>query len=249
MQYDPFDPDVPTDPYPVYAVAARRRAAAPLARDGHLRAVPSRRRRVGHRRRRPVQLRRHAGRAPRPAHRHRRGAAAPGRRHGRRSCRSTPPATASCAHIVNRGFTPRHITSWRRPHRGAGRRPARRCSGRATPLDVVGRLAAPLPVRVIAELLGGDAAQADQFKVWADSLTRMMNGSDRSGEASPEAAEAMLGLFSYITAAIEDRQHGPPRRPAHHPPPRPGRRRAQPRRGRRVRRVCSSSPAPRRPRT
>jgi cytochrome P450 len=118
------------------------------------------------------------------------------------------PGHSELRHIVNRGFTPRHITSWRaRIEELVTGLLAEVSPG--DPLEVVRRIAAPLPVRVIAELLGGDATEADQFKVWADSLTRMMNGSDRSGETSPEAAEAMFGLFSYITSAIEERQEAP----------------------------------------
>ncbi|HET6964727.1 MAG TPA: cytochrome P450, partial [Acidimicrobiales bacterium] len=80
----------------------------------------------------------------------------------------------------------------------------------AEPFDVVSGLAAPLPVRVIAEMLGADADAADQFRSWADVLTRSMSGSTR-GAPTPdhEATQAILGLAAYLAAEIEDRQRTP----------------------------------------
>src|SRR3546814_6574487 len=42
-------------------------------------------------------------------------------------------------------------------------------------------LASPLPVRVIAELLGADAERAADFRAWADASTRAASGSARGG--------------------------------------------------------------------
>ena len=41
------------------------------------------------------------------------------------------------------------------------------------PFDVISGLAAPLPVRVICELVGADPAQAGDFRRWADAMTRV----------------------------------------------------------------------------
>jgi cytochrome P450 len=207
MDYDPFDPSIPADPYPVYEwlrdeapvhhapatdtfVLSRHDDVAWAIGDGDLFSSDAMR---------GVLLGQPTGvgeeRLPREQAM---GALVS----------IDAPGHSELRQIVNRGFTPRHITTWRaRIEELVVTLLGRTVPGE--PLDVVAALAAPLPVRVIAELLGGDAAQADEFKAWADALTRMMNGSDRAGETSPEAAAAMLGLFTYITAAIEERQRAP----------------------------------------
>ena len=154
MQYDPFDPDVPTNRYPVYEwlrddapvhhsavtdtyVLSRHDHVVWAIGDGDLFSSDAMR---------GVLLGQPTGtgeeRLPR--------ADAMGA-----LVSIDAPGHSELRTIVNRGFTPRHITSWRA-----------RIEELVTtlldgvragdPLDVVGRLAAPLPVRVIAELLGGD---------------------------------------------------------------------------------------------
>ncbi|MGH9186769.1 MAG: cytochrome P450 [Acidimicrobiales bacterium] len=118
------------------------------------------------------------------------------------------PGHSELRRIVNRGFTPRHITSWRD-------RIDELVTGMldgiapGDALDIVGRVAAPLPVRVIAELLGADASQATAFKAWADSLTRTMSGSARAGEPDAEVLTAISGLFTHISTAIGERERQP----------------------------------------
>ncbi len=118
------------------------------------------------------------------------------------------PGHTELRRIVNRGFTPRRITSWHEriaelvttfvDKAEAGR-----------PFDVISGLAAPLPVRVIAELLGGDAEEADNFRVWADTLTGMISGSARKDGVSPAAADAAFNLALYLAGRIEERQREP----------------------------------------
>ena len=118
-----------------------------------------------------------------------------------------PPAHSELRRIVNRGFTPKHIGSWHDrveelvSELMAGVRPD-------APFDVVGGLAGPLPVRVIVELLGADSDQADQFRQWADATTRMMSGSARGG-LDPEGMGAAFELTMYLGECIEERQREP----------------------------------------
>src|SRR3546814_15376311 len=75
-------------------------------------------------------------------------------------------------------------------------------------LDVVASLASPLPVRVIAELLGADAERAADFRAWADASTRAASGSARGG-FDEEAMVAVLAMAEHLGNEIEERQRAP----------------------------------------
>lgn len=117
-----------------------------------------------------------------------------------------PPGHTELRRIVNRGFTPRTINGWR-PR--IGQLVAEMLAGvEGDRLDVVGSLAVPLPVRVIAELLGADAERADDFRAWADASTRAASGSSR-GEVDEEAVMAVLSMVEHLGAEIDDRHRNP----------------------------------------
>jgi cytochrome P450 len=117
-----------------------------------------------------------------------------------------PPGHTELRRIVNRGFTPRHIAEWwaRIESLVAGMLEAQ--SGPT--LDVVGNLAAPLPVRVIAELLGADAERAGDFRRWADASTRAASGSSRGG-LDEEAMVAVLAMADHLGSEIDERHLSP----------------------------------------
>jgi cytochrome P450 len=108
--------------------------------------------------------------------------------------------------IVNRGFTPRHITSWRPRIDELVADLLAEAVGEQ--LDVIGDLAVPLPVRVVAELLGADADRSADFRRWADATTRAMSGSDRGG-FDEEALAAVLAMADHLGAEIDERQRAP----------------------------------------
>jgi len=68
-------------------------------------------------------------------------------------------------------------------------------------MDLVADLAYPLPVVVIAELLGVPVEQRDQFKAWSDAITSM------TGEG-PAAQQAMA---QYFAGLVEERRRQPRR--------------------------------------
>jgi cytochrome P450 len=118
-----------------------------------------------------------------------------------------PPAHTELRRIVNRGFTPKRITDW---HERIAVLVAELLAAAGDPFDVVTGLAGPLPVIVIAELLGADTAEAARFREWADTLTRAMSGSQRGGMFNdPTAAQAVFGLAAYLAGQIEQRQRSP----------------------------------------
>lgn len=117
-----------------------------------------------------------------------------------------PPGHTELRRIVNRGFTPRTINGWRpRIDELVAELLADVTGDR---LDVVGKLAQPLPVRVIAEMLGADAERSDDFRTWAQASTRASSGSSRGG-IDDEAMMAVLAMVEHLGAEIDDRQRAP----------------------------------------
>jgi cytochrome P450 len=110
-----------------------------------------------------------------------------------------PPLHAEYRTLLNRRFTPRAA---------ALLEPAVRASvdevlGSLRPgdeVDLVERVAAPIPVAVIAELLGiGDGDRSD-FRRWSDAIIEI---SDRPGDEQILAAAAEL--FAFLDAHVQER--------------------------------------------
>jgi cytochrome P450 len=120
---------------------------------------------------------------------------------------SDPPNHSSLRQIVNRGFTPRRIAAWEPRLReiadslldGLERQ------GR---FDAVQTIAHPLPMLVIAELLGVDGSRLKDFRRWSNGIIDTLTGSDRKG--TPGDALANGGqLLSYLRSVVEARRREP----------------------------------------
>lgn len=117
-----------------------------------------------------------------------------------------PPGHTELRRIVNRGFTPRTINGWRpRIDELVAELLADAPGDR---LDVVSTVATPLPVRMIAELLGAGADRWEDFRRWADASTRATSGSARGG-LDEESVLAVMSMAEHFGALIQDRQANP----------------------------------------
>jgi cytochrome P450 family 142 subfamily A polypeptide 1 len=109
--------------------------------------------------------------------------------------------------LVNRGFTPRRIAELEPKVAELCRGILDRVSEAGT-CDFVWDVAAPLPLLVIAELLGFDADAHDDLLRWSDDMLRAT-----SDAASPElldaAAHAMLGFRELQLRVIAERRAAP----------------------------------------
>jgi cytochrome P450 len=120
---------------------------------------------------------------------------------------SDPPNHAPLRQIVNRGFTPRRISAWEARVRElsegyvAGLESAER-------FDVVEKLAHPLPMTIIAEMLGVDPARIADFRRWSTGMIDSLTGSGRSD--SPADALANGGqLLQYLRSVVDQRRKEP----------------------------------------
>jgi cytochrome P450 len=115
-----------------------------------------------------------------------------------------PPAHRTLRRLVSQAFTPRMV---------AGLAP--RITELTTELlaavpgpefDLIDALAYPLPVIVIAELLGVPAADRDMFRRWADSLMALHVDDPTTGQL---LAETIQEMDAYLLAQTKDRRAHP----------------------------------------
>jgi cytochrome P450 len=110
--------------------------------------------------------------------------------------------------IVNRGFSPRQIASWEKRAREIVDAQIAKLD-RGERFDVVRDLAIPLPVTIIAEMLGVDAARLPDFKRWSDSLIENSTGSGRAEPLNARFLDTLLEMISYITHLARERRRRP----------------------------------------
>jgi cytochrome P450 len=112
-----------------------------------------------------------------------------------------PPDHGRLRSLVNRGFTPRRIGALEPRIREI----ANQCLDTAIKdgeLELVRGFSIPLPVKVIAEMLGVESDRVDQFKAWSDAFILGLSGA--SGQYDPDdvrkAADEMAEYFERIAA-------------------------------------------------
>ena len=120
---------------------------------------------------------------------------------------SDPPEHGQMRNLVNRGFTPRRITELEKRVRAIARKTLGAFEDKAD-FDLVSELFTPLPVTVIAELLGVEAERAADFKHWSDCVVTGSTGA--AGKVGPAVMlEGIAGLLGYILEIAERRRAQP----------------------------------------
>src|SRR5664280_1565735 len=107
--------------------------------------------------------------------------------------------------LLNQGFSPRMIRTMEDRVRQVVTEVLDRIAARGS-CDFVADIAVPVPLVVIAELMGLPVEDRDKLGHWSD---RMMGGEGRTDPADPmtiDATEAFVEYVSYVTAMVEDRR-------------------------------------------
>jgi cytochrome P450 len=118
-----------------------------------------------------------------------------------------PPDHARMRSLVNRGFTPKIIADLEPRIRQVTRELIDDVAGRGE-MDLIADLAMPLPVTIIAEIIGVDPAHKDDFKRWSDLVAEeFMN--QLSEEQLKYHQEQMQGFGEFFEAAIAERRAHP----------------------------------------
>ena len=118
-----------------------------------------------------------------------------------------PPAHTRMRAIVNRAFTPRRVAELRPRIEEIARDLLATAPARGT-FDLMSALARPLPVIVIAELLGVPPADRDRFARWSSVIAATTDL--RSSETAVAAArEVTRELMDYFRGYVDRRRESP----------------------------------------
>ncbi len=120
---------------------------------------------------------------------------------------SDPPVHTRLRRLVNRAFTPRSVAEMEPRIREIARQLVADLAGREE-FDLVTELATPLPVIVIAEMLGIEPERRREFKHWSDDLIAITGGAV-AGDERGRIARSMADLVAYLRHAIEKRRVEP----------------------------------------
>jgi cytochrome P450 len=110
-----------------------------------------------------------------------------------------PPQHASYRNLVSRAFTPRRMADLEPWIRALTRDLMGRIDT-SEPFDFVDAIGAPLPLLVIAELLGVPGDDRDQFRLWSDAVAAAAMGDYET------AALPVLDLIVYFQEALNERR-------------------------------------------
>ncbi|MEX2229142.1 MAG: cytochrome P450 [Dehalococcoidia bacterium] len=112
-----------------------------------------------------------------------------------------PPRHTRFRGLVNRAFTPRQVRDLEPFIRDVVERLVDGFALDEPELDVVADLTIPLPVTVIATLLGIPPAEGERFKRWSNALIAAQQGERRRGE--------LMEMAAYLMSAVRVRRAEP----------------------------------------
>ncbi len=121
---------------------------------------------------------------------------------GRTIINSDPPEHTDLRGVVNRVFTPRMVADLEPRIRQIARELLDQAVARGE-MDLVRDLAIPLPVTIIAEILGVDAGRRADFKRWSNAIV---------GTVSDDVQERQRGMEEfrdYFQGIIDERRKSP----------------------------------------
>jgi hypothetical protein len=119
-----------------------------------------------------------------------------------------PPYHTQLRGLVNKTFTPRMVEQMRRHIQQTVDQLLDTVQARGK-LDVIQDLAYPLPIIVIAEMLGLAAEERQRFKAWSDDLFAILGLVRHSPDLLEKAAHSLAEMTDYLTALSQERHLHP----------------------------------------
>jgi cytochrome P450 len=120
--------------------------------------------------------------------------------------RMDPPRHRQLRNLVTQAFTPRMVTQMEPRITAITNELLDQVAAKGE-MDVVHDLAYPLPVTVIAELLGIPTELREDFKRWSDAL--VAGGESMTEEERVALFQEIQGMYGYFTQVLEERRQHP----------------------------------------
>ena len=117
------------------------------------------------------------------------------------------PRHGQLRRLINRGFTPRMVKILEKDFRRITREALDEMSGQAE-FDFVDAFSVPLPIRLIARMIGIEEEDRDRFHAWSDDLIAS-NGNQDAPEIMARTAKAFMEYSGYVSEIIEERRKRP----------------------------------------
>jgi cytochrome P450 family 142 subfamily A polypeptide 1 len=109
--------------------------------------------------------------------------------------------------LINRGFTPRMVRKLETVFREITTEAIDAVADRGE-CDFVESIAVPLPLKLIAEMIGIERGDFDRFHQWSDDMIAA-DGNEGVPEIIARAGQAFVAYSGYVTKIIEDRRANP----------------------------------------
>jgi len=109
--------------------------------------------------------------------------------------------------LINRGFTPRMVRKWEEVFKQITDEALDAIADKGE-CDFVEDIAVPLPLILIAEMLGIRREDRERFHQWSDAMIGAQGNLDKP-EITAAAGKAALEYYTYLTEIIEDRRQNP----------------------------------------
>jgi len=119
-----------------------------------------------------------------------------------------PPVHTRLRKLVSKAFTPRAIEELRPRIQSIVNDLLDEVGGQGE-MNLVQALSYPLPVIVIAELLGVPAEDRAKFKKWSDDVVATLGGPFVPKDVLQRAGASINELIAYLSEVIEDRRKNP----------------------------------------
>jgi cytochrome P450 len=120
--------------------------------------------------------------------------------------RMDPPRHRQLRNLVSQAFTPRMVTQMESRIKEITNELIEQVAAKGE-MDAIRDLAYPLPVTVIAELLGIPTELRDDFKRWSDAL--VAGDEETTDEERQALFEEIGGMFGYFSQVLEERRAHP----------------------------------------
>jgi len=116
-----------------------------------------------------------------------------------------PPHHSRLRKLLNKEFTPNMIQRLRPRIQHAVNTLLDHALGK-TEMEFMTEFANPLPVRVIAEMLGIPSEDQRDFQIWSDDLTDFFGNSSATLEVARRAQTSLINLTGYFRALLPERR-------------------------------------------